>query len=141
MGGHVSNPTYDEICKGETGHAETIKVEYDPTLISTEELLEVFFDSHDPTSVDRQGADIGSQYRSAIFYTEHTQKDSAEKIMQRLTESGKKVVTELELAPEFYPAEKDHHNYYSKNPEKMYCQIVISPKLEKLKKNHKELLA
>lgn len=143
MGGHVENPTYAQVCDGKTGHAETIKVEYDPSLISTEDILEVFFESHDPTTLDRQGADVGPQYRSAIFYTEHSQKEIAEKIIEKLNNKyspGKSVVTEIEFAGDFYPAEGYHQDYYKNNPDKMYCRIVISPKLEKLEKDHKDLL-
>lgn len=137
MGGHVENPTYAEVCTGETGHAEVAKIEYDPNVLSTEKLLEVFFDSHDPTTIDRQGADVGSQYRSVIFYTEHAQKEVAEKLIATL---GKKIVTEVILAPEFYPAENYHHDYYEQNKDKMYCQLVIAPKMEKLEKDHANLL-
>lgn len=142
MGGHTEHPTYESVSTGTTGHAETIKVEYDPHLISTADILTVFFDSHDPTTIDRQGADVGPQYRSAIFYTEHAQREIAERmIRERSGVLGKEVVTELVLAPEFYPAENYHHDYYAANPDKMYCQIVINPKIEKLKKEHKNLLS
>ncbi len=143
MGGHVENPTYNQVSSGTTGHAETIKVEYDSNIISTEDILAVFFDSHDPTTLDRQGADVGSQYRSAIFYTEHIQKDAAEKIIRERAEKlpeGPSIVTELMLAGEFYPAEDYHHDYFAANPDKMYCKLVIVPKIEKLGKEHKNLL-
>ncbi len=143
IGGHVEHPTYEQVCKGDTGHAEAAKVEYDPNTISTEELLNVFFNSHDPTTLDRQGADVGNQYRSAIFYTEHEQKDIAAKIIaerNKLLPDDKKIVTELILVPEFYPAENYHHDYYEQNKDKMYCQLVIAPKLEKLKSEHADLL-
>lgn len=143
MGGHVEHPTYEQVCSGETGHAEVAKVEYDPNVISTEKLLNVFFDSHDPTTIDRQGADVGSQYRSAIFYTEHEQKDIADNIIaerNKLLPEGKKIVTELILVPEFYVAENYHHDYYEQNKDKMYCQIVIAPKLQKLEEHHADLL-
>ncbi len=143
MGGHVSNPTYEQVCSGDTGHAEAIKVEYDPSQITTAEILDVFFDSHDPTTLDRQGADVGSQYRSAIFYTEHAQREIAEKKIadyNAALPAGKSVVTEVALADDFYPAEDYHHDYFAKNPDKMYCQIVIDPKIKKLEQNHKELL-
>ncbi len=143
IGGHTLNPTYNEVCGGKTGHAEAAKVEYDPSLISTEQILNVFFDSHDPTTLDRQGADVGNQYRSAIYYTEHAQKDVAEKVMKERAEilpPGKQIVTELLLAPEFYPAENYHHDYYEQNKDKMYCQLVIAPKLKKLEKDHPDLL-
>lgn len=143
IGGHAPNPTYNEVCSGKTGHTESAKVEYDPTIISTEQILSVFFDSHDPTTLDRQGADVGSQYRSAIFYTDHKQKEVAEKVMKEratMLPEGKQIVTELLLAPQFYPAENYHHDYYEANKDKMYCQLVIAPKLEKLQKEHKDLL-
>lgn len=142
MGGHVENPTYAQVCEGNTGHAETIKIEYDPKVISTEDILQVFFDSHDPTTLDRQGADVGPQYRSAIFYTEHAQKEIAEKVIEKVNKNlpvGKHVVTEIVLAEDFYPGEAYHQDYYANNPDKMYCQIVISPKIEKLKKEHGDL--
>lgn len=143
IGGHVEHPTYEQVCTGNTGHAEAAKVEYNPNIISTEDLLNVFFNSHDPTTLDRQGADVGSQYRSAIFYTEHEQKDIADKIIAERNKhlpEGKKIVTELILVPEFYPAESYHHDYYEQNKDKMYCQLVIAPKIEKLKTDHADLL-
>ncbi len=139
MGGNVENPTYEAVCQGTTGHAEAIKIEYDPKLIKIEDILEVFFDSHDPTTLNQQGADVGSQYRSAIFYTNENQKAEAEKIISLLSKT-KKVVTEVEAASNFYPAENYHQNYYKENPEKMYCQIVINPKIEKLQKEHADLV-
>ncbi len=143
MGGHVEYPTYEDVCGGATGHAEVAKIEYDPNVLSTKTLLQVFFDSHDPTTVDRQGADVGSQYRSVIFYTEHAQKDVAEGVIEeraRKLPAGKTIVTELLLAPEFYPAENYHHDYYEQNKDKMYCQLVIAPKIEKLEKDHADLI-
>lgn len=143
MGGHVNNPTYSQVCTGQTGHAEVVKIEYDTNIISTEDLLNVFFETHDPTSLDRQGADIGNQYRSAIFYTTHIQKDIAEnKILEinKNNKEGKSAVTEISLADDFYTAEDYHHDYYKKNPDKMYCALVINPKLEKLTKNFSNLL-
>lgn len=143
IGGHTPNPTYNQVCTGDTGHAEAAKIEYDPEVISTEKLLTVFFDSHDPTTLDRQGADVGSQYRSAIFYTDHHQREIAEKVMRERTTqlpAGKTIVTEVIQADEFYPAEDYHHDYYEKNKDKMYCQLVIAPKLEKLHEEHIDLL-
>lgn len=143
IGGHVEHPTYEQVCAGDTGHAEVAKVEYDPKIISTEDLLNVFFGSHDPTTLDRQGSDVGSQYRSVIFYTEHEQKEIAEAIIasrNNLLPADKKIVTELVLVPEFYPAENYHHDYYEQNKDKMYCQLVIAPKIEKLKTEHSDLL-
>ncbi len=150
MGGHSPTdgraPTYEEVCSGMTGHAEVVKVEYDPEHISTEAILDVFFDSHDPTTLDRQGADVGNQYRSAIFYTEHEQKDVIDEKIREYgvlvadAQAGKAIVTEVSLADEFYPAEDYHHDYFGKNPDKAYCQLVVAPKIKKLEKNHKELL-
>lgn len=143
IGGHTENPTYEEVCTGATGHTEAIKVEYDPNLISTEKILDVFFDSHDPTTFNRQGADVGSQYRSAIFFTGQKQQEAAEnKIAEygKKLPSGKEVVTELSAAETFYPAEEYHHDYFKKNPDKMYCQVVIAPKIKKLEEEHKDLL-
>lgn len=143
MGGHTPNPTYHDVVQGNTGHAETIKVEYDSKIISTEQILQVFFDSHDPTTLDRQGSDVGSQYRSAIFYTEHAQRDIAFLLITELNKKlpeGKRVVTEVQLAPEFFTAEDYHHGFYSENPEKMYCQLVITPKIKKLEKDYEHLI-
>lgn len=132
-------PTYGEVSSGSTGHAETIKIDFDPSVIKLEDILEVFFDSHDPTTLNRQGTDVGTQYRSAIFYTNENQKKMAEDLINKLSEN-KKIVTELKPAGEFFQAEDYHQDYYKNNPESRYCQIVISPKLEKLQKQHKELL-
>lgn len=143
IGGHVENPTYEQVCTGETGHVEVAKVEYNKNIISTEELLDVFFNTHDPTSVDRQGADVGSQYRSAIFYTEHKQKEIADKIIvdrNKLLPENKKIVTEVILVPNFYEAESYHHDYYRQNKDKMYCKLVIEPKLKRLVDQHGDLL-
>lgn len=143
-GGHIANPTYEQVCSGDTGHAQVIKVEYNIEHVSTEAILDVFFDTHDPTTLDQQGADIGSQYRSAIFYTDHDQKDVIDEKLAEYgakLQEGKQIVTEVSLADEFYPAEDYHNNYYEQNKDKMYCQIVINPKLKKLKENHENLLA
>lgn len=144
MGGHVKNPTYSQVCTGETGHAEVVKIEYDKDVISTDILLNVFFETHDPTTLDRQGADIGNQYRSAVFYTKHDQKEIADekiKAINKTLPEGKCVVTEVLLADDFYIAEGYHHGYYKNNPDKMYCALVISPKLEKIKKNFNKLIS
>lgn len=143
MGGHIDNPTYHDVIKGDTGHAETVKVEYDSKIISTENILRVFLGSHDPTTLDRQGSDVGSQYRSAIFYTEHEQKDIAQSLIVELNKKlpeGKKIVTEVGLAPEFFTAEDYHHGFYAENPEKMYCQLVITPKVKKVAENYEGLI-
>lgn len=139
MGGQAVNPTYEGVCSGTTGHAEVIKIKYDEKEISTSDILEIFFDVHDPTSLNKQGNDVGTQYRSVIFYTEETQKFEAELLIKKLNklfESDKKeVITELVPASDFYPAEEYHKEYYLKNSQAPYCQLIISPKLEKLQKD------
>lgn len=137
IGGTKDNPTYKEVCTGETGHAEVCKIVFDPSKITFTELLEVFWTVHDPTTLNRQGADVGTQYRSAIFYTNEIQKELAEKYKQELDKSGafeKPIVTEIVKASEFYPAEDYHNNYYNDNPNQGYCSMVIRPKVEKFKK-------
>jgi peptide-methionine (S)-S-oxide reductase len=137
-GGTVPNPTYKEVCTGETGHAECVQVVYEPEKISYDELLEVFFEVHDPTSLNRQGADIGTQYRSAIFYHNPEQKEKAEYYKNELNKSGaydKPIVTEITPFSKFYPAEDYHQEYYDNNKNtNPYCSIVIRPKLEKFQK-------
>ena len=140
-GGHVQNPTYKQVCAGNTNHAEVIELTYDPAKISYEELLEVFWKTHDPTTLNRQGADVGSQYRSVIFYHDNQQKKIAEKHITQLNEKnifGKPVVTALEMAQPFYAAENYHQYYYMKNEQAPFCQAVIRPKIEKLEKLFKE---
>lgn len=142
-GGSTPNPSYEQVCGGETGHAEVIQIEFNPEKISFPDLLTVFFVVHDPTTRNRQGNDIGTQYRSVIFYTNETQKKQAEEYIQTLNENefkDKKIVTELQPLDIFYPAEAYHHHYFQKNPEKAYCQAVINPKVEKLRKQLTELL-
>lgn len=138
MGGSKVNPTYKEVCTGETGHAECVQVVYEPAKVSYDELLEVFFQVHDPTSLNRQGADVGTQYRSAIFYHNAAQKEKAEYYKKEVDKSGsydKPVVTEITAASAFYPAEDYHQEYYQNNKNtNPYCSIVIRPKLEKFKK-------
>lgn len=137
IGGTKDNPTYKEVCTGTTGHAEVCKVVFDPSKITFTELLEVFWTVHDPTTLNRQGADVGTQYRSAIFYTNEEQKVLAEKYKKELDKSGafeNPVVTEIVQASEFYPAEDYHNNYYNDNPNQGYCSMVIRPKVEKFKK-------
>jgi peptide-methionine (S)-S-oxide reductase len=137
-GGHTVNPTYKEVCSGETGHAECTQIVYDPTKISYDELLEVFFKVHDPTSLNRQGNDVGTQYRSVIFYHSDEQKRLAEKYKTELDRSGaydKPLVTQIAPLEKFYPAENYHHDYYEYNKDKNpYCAVVIRPKLEKFRK-------
>jgi len=142
-GGSTPNPSYEQVCGGETGHAEVIQVEFDPEKISFTDLLSVFFVVHDPTTRNRQGNDIGTQYRSIILTTNEKQKKEAEEFIRQLSENefaGKKIVTEVQLLEIFYPAEGYHHHYFQKNPEKAYCQAVINPKVEKLRKHFTELL-
>ncbi|MFD0939235.1 peptide-methionine (S)-S-oxide reductase MsrA [Pedobacter boryungensis] len=142
-GGDVPNPTYEEVCTGTTNHAEVIEVTYDPAKISYDELLEVFWKSHDPTTLNRQGADVGTQYRSVIFYHSDEQKDIAEKYKAALNKDnafGKPVVTTIVKAEPFYVAENYHQDYFVKNGELPYCRLVILPKMEKLEKLFKAKL-
>lgn len=142
-GGTLSNPTYEEVCTGATGHAEVLEIAYNPLVISYDELLEVFWKSHDPTTLNRQGADSGTQYRSVIFYHSAEQKAAAEKYKAELNKTnayGKKVVTAIEAAKPFYVAENYHQNYFNKNGSEPYCRLVIQPKIEKLEKVFKAKL-
>lgn len=134
-GGKTSNPTYDDICTGETGHAEALEIEFDQGVITLAGLLEVFFTIHDPTSLNRQGADTGTQYRSAVFYANNAQKTAVQKAILVANAAqiwSTPIVTSLEPAAEFYPAEQYHQDFFSKNPSNRYCQISIPPKLKKL---------
>jgi peptide methionine sulfoxide reductase msrA/msrB len=143
MGGQIRNPTYRQVCEGTTGHAEVIQVEYDPQVVSYAELLEVFWKTHDPTTLNRQGNDYGTQYRSAIFFHDDDQRQQAEKYKSSLDASGafdRPIVTEIVPLEEFYRAEDYHQNYYTLNSEQGYCQAVIGPKLEKLRKVFREKL-
>jgi peptide-methionine (S)-S-oxide reductase len=136
-GGHVKNPSYREVCNETTGHAEAVKVTFDPDMISFEELLEIFFKTHDPTTLNRQGADVGTQYRSAVFYLDNDQKEATENIIRELDASGawdKPIVTEVSPAGEFYVAEDYHQDYFYNNPSAAYCNFVIVPKMEKFRK-------
>ena len=142
-GGHVINPTYEEICTGTTGHAEVTQIMFDPSIISYDELLEVFWKTHDPTTLNRQGNDVGPQYRSAIFYHNDEQKQLAEKYKSELDKSGawdNPIVTEISPLTNYFPAEEYHQDYYANNPNQGYCAFVIAPKLEKFKKVFKEKL-
>jgi peptide-methionine (S)-S-oxide reductase len=134
-GGTKENPSYKEVCSGKTGHAEVVQIEYDPELISYEKLLEIFWNAHDPTTLNRQGADVGTQYRSIILYHNEAQRKIAEKSRAGANNSGRffnPVVTQIEPLQAFYPAEDYHQDYYKKNPTAMYCAFVIRPKLQKL---------
>jgi peptide-methionine (S)-S-oxide reductase len=137
MGGHVDNPTYKDVCTGTTGHAEVIALEYDADVLSLDELLLVFFKTHNPTTLNRQGNDVGTQYRSAIFYTTDEQKAAAEAMIKTLTNEkvfDSPIVTEITLASDFYKAEAYHQNYFNDNPGQSYCAFVIQPKLNKFAK-------
>ncbi|RAK25098.1 peptide-methionine (S)-S-oxide reductase [Flavobacterium aquaticum] len=143
IGGKTVNPTYKDICTGETGHAEAIQITFNPNEVAFEDLLEVFFATHDPTTLNRQGADVGTQYRSEIFYHSEAQKTKAENYIQLLEKEklyDKKIVTKVSSATVFYPAEEYHQNYYNQNSSQGYCQMVIAPKLEKLRKYYKSKL-
>lgn len=142
-GGKVKNPTYREICTGMTGHAEVTQITFDPAVVSFEELLEVFWNTHDPTTLNRQGADEGTQYRSAVFYADENQKALAEAYKKQLEASHvykNPIVTEITALATFYPAEDYHQNYYELNPNQGYCQYVIRPKVDKFKKQFADKL-
>ncbi|OJU78435.1 MAG: peptide-methionine (S)-S-oxide reductase [Bacteroidetes bacterium 47-18] len=136
-GGTTANPTYKEVCTGHTGHAEVLYIIYRPEIISYDKLLEVFFMVHDPTQLNRQGNDIGTQYRSEVFYTTPEQKDQAEKAIKALEQAGvydRPIVTRISPLTVFYPAEAYHDNYFNLHPEEGYCQVVVRPKMEKIRK-------
>jgi peptide-methionine (S)-S-oxide reductase len=138
-GGSVPNPTYKQVCNGTTGHAEVVQIVYDPKVVSFEDLLGVFFTIHDPTTLNRQGADVGTQYRSAIFYHTPEQKAVAEKVIRDITAAGvwdDPIVTEVTPMSEFYKAEEYHQEYYARNPSQGYCQIVIAPKVAKFRQKY-----
>ena len=139
-GGTLPNPTYGAVCGGATGHAEVLRVEYDASQISFDELLTVFFGSHDPTTLNRQGHDVGSQYRSTILYTNDDQKTAAEKYIVGLKAGGLNVVTTVEPLTTFYEAEDYHHNYFANHPTQAYCAAVINPKLKKVREKLAALL-
>lgn len=136
-GGAVANPTYQQVCSGATGHAEVVQIAFDPDAIGYDDLLRVFFSLHDPTTLDRQGADVGTQYRSAIFWHSDAQRRTAQEVMREVAEEKlypDPLVTRLEPLETFWPAEAYHADYYQRNPGSSYCQIVISPKLAKFRK-------
>ena len=142
-GGTKLNPTYEEVCSGSTGHAEVIRIEYNPELVTFGTLLTVFFATHDPTTLNRQGNDVGTQYRSTILYTTEEQKQESEAFIKSLNDSnteGKPIITEVRPLGEFYPAETYHQDYFAKNPQNPYCQVVVSPKLEKVQQKFAEIL-
>jgi peptide-methionine (S)-S-oxide reductase len=142
-GGHVANPSYEEVCGKRTGHAEVVQISYDPTIVSFRDLLKVFFTIHDPTTKDRQGADIGPQYRSIILTHDSTQEVAAREVMAELTAArlwGNPLVTEVTPLTQFWPAEPEHHNYFARNPWAGYCQAVVAPKVLKFRKNFAEWL-
>jgi peptide methionine sulfoxide reductase msrA/msrB len=140
-GGHVSNPTYREVCSGETGHAEVVQIIYDPLQTSCEEILKVFFTVHDPTTLNRQGADVGTQYRSVIYYHNREQQETANELIDALNKArvyDRPIVTKVEAAPRFYVAEDYHQEYYRMNKNEPYCRVVIQPKMEKFEKVFKD---
>lgn len=140
-GGHVENPTYEAVCSGETGHAEVVQVEYDPDTISYDELLEVFFATHDPTQLDRQGPDVGTQYRSIVLYHDETQRERAAAYIEALDEEyDDEVVTELEPLERFFEAEGYHQDYFEKNPNDAYCRMHARPKVEKVQERFRSKL-
>jgi peptide-methionine (S)-S-oxide reductase len=142
-GGHIENPSYQAVCTGSTGHAEVVQITYDPRIIGYRDLLHVFFTIHDPTTLNRQGADIGTQYRSAIFYHDEGQKRIAEEVIAEIEDSkiwATPIVTQLQLFQVFFKAEEYHQNYYLRNPYQGYCQVVIAPKVAKFRKMYLERL-
>jgi peptide-methionine (S)-S-oxide reductase len=142
-GGTVPNPTYQQVCTGTTGHAESAQVVYDPSKVSFKDLLTIFFASHDATQLNRQGADIGTQYRSVVFYTTEEQKKETEEFIKELEASspdGDPIVTQVEPLTVFYPAEDYHQNYYANNSAQGYCQVIIAPKLQKVQEKYANLL-
>lgn len=142
-GGFVKNPSYREVCNGTTGHAEVVQIRFDPFLISYKQILEVFFNSHDPTTPNQQGADVGTQYRSVIFYHNQYQKGLAEQIIQELSQStvfNKPIVTQITAFTAFYKAEDYHQGYFANNPNASYCTYVIRPKIEKFREDYREKL-
>lgn len=142
-GGHVPNPSYEQVCSGRTGHAEVVQVAFDPAVISYRELLEVFFTIHDPTTRDRQGADVGTQYRSAIFVHSPEQRATAEEVIASLDAEalwGAPIVTQVTPLETFYPAEAYHQDYFRRNPAQPYCQVVVAPKVAKVRSKFLEKL-
>jgi len=142
-GGHVEAPSYQQVCTGTTGHAEAVRLRFDPGVIGYRDLLQVFLSIHDPTTKDRQGGDVGPQYRSAIFYHDDAQRAEAEAVLREVGDANvydAPLVTELEPAGAFYPAEPYHRNFFAQNPEQAYCRAIIAPKVAKFRKQHTERL-
>ena len=142
-GGHKENPTYHEVSTGTTGHAEVVQIQYDPSKVSFRDLLTVFFATHDPTTLNRQGNDVGEQYRSTVLYTSDEQKNEVQQFINELNQAsneGGDIVTTIEPLTTFYPAEDYHHNYYAQNKTAPYCQVIINPKLEKVQKKFAAML-
>lgn len=142
-GGALPNPSYQAICTGTTGHAEVVQITYDPSVVSFKEILQIFFTVHDPTTLNRQGADVGTQYRSVIFYHNEEQKRIAKEVMAEITAAkiwSNPLVTELSPAPVFYPAEDYHQDYFANNGNQPYCQVVIAPKVAKFRKQYLDQL-
>lgn len=142
-GGSIENPTYEQVCTGQTGHAEVIRIEFDPDVIPFDDLLRVFFLTHDPTTLNRQGADVGTQYRSVVFYHDDAQQDAANDLIDELNTSGEyssAIVTLVEPAATFYEAETYHQDFFTRNPAQGYCNAVIPPKLKKLREKYSDKL-
>jgi peptide-methionine (S)-S-oxide reductase len=141
--GHVANPSYEHVCSGDTGHAEVVRVDFDPSVVSLEKLLEVFFHTHDPTTLNRQGADVGTQYRSGIYFSNPVQEELAKSMVNQFNRDqlfGKTVVTEIQPLENYFPAENYHQNYFEQHPNQGYCAWVVGPKVEKFRKTFHELL-
>jgi len=142
-GGGKENPTYKEVCAGNTGHAEVVKIEYNPGEISLADILSVFFGTHDPTSLDKQGNDVGTQYKSVVFYNSEDERAVIEEFIKDLEENklfSSRIVTAVKKAGQFWEAEEYHHNYFNRNPDKAYCAAVINPKLSKLRQKYSSLI-
>ena len=139
-GGHTEHPSYEDICRGDTQHAEVILIDYDESQIDFRQLLDVFFTTHDPTTLNRQGNDVGTQYRSVIYYLNDEQQLQAQSQIDQLKAQGIEIVTELSPAPEFFPAEEYHQNFFAKNPSQGYCNFSITPKLMKLRSKFQDLI-
>ena len=142
-GGTIKNPAYREVCSGRTGHAEGVQITYDPSVVSIEMLLEIYFATHDPTTLNRQANDVGTQYRSAIFYTSEAQRNSALQVIRLLNDKNvfdEPIVTQVEPLRVFYPAEVAHHEYYNNNKSQPYCQVMIDPKLKKIQNHYPDQL-